>query len=71
VPWRRVEDLRTERRGGRIRISVYLAGGHALRLPAPYDGRLLSADPQFERKLFMLRHLWETHRHARYLDPEL
>ena len=70
VPWRRIEDLRTERRGGRIRVAVYLAGGGALRLPAPYDGRLLGADPQFEHKLFMLRHLWETHRHARYLDPD-
>jgi hypothetical protein len=71
VPWRRIEDLRTERRGGRIRVAVYLTGGRAVRLPAPYDGRLLGADPQFERKLIMLRHLWETHRHTRYLDPEL
>ena len=28
----------------------------------PYDGRWLAADPEFERKLFMLRNLWETHR---------
>ncbi len=71
LPWRGVEDLRTERRGGRIRVAVYLTGGRTVRLSAPYDGRLLGADPQFERKLFMLRHLWETHRHARYLDPEM
>jgi hypothetical protein len=71
VPWRRIEDLRTERRGGRIRVAVYLTGGRALRLAAPYDGRLLGADPRFERKLFMLRHLWETHRHARSLEPEM
>ena len=71
VPWGGVEDLRTERRGGRIRVAVYLAGGRAVRLSAPYDGRLLGADPQFERKLIMLRHLWETHRHSRHLDPDL
>jgi hypothetical protein len=69
LPWQRIEDLRTERRGGQIRVAVYLVGGRTVRLPAPYDGRLLGADPQFERKLIMLRHLWETHRHARYLDP--
>jgi hypothetical protein len=71
VPWRGVEDLRTERRGGRIRVAVYLTGGRAVRLSAPYNGRLLGADPHFERKLFMLRHLWETHRHSRYLDPDM
>jgi hypothetical protein len=71
LPWPRIEDLRTERRGGRIRVAVYLAGGRAVRLPAPYDGRLLGADPHFERKLFLIRHLWETHRHARYLDLDL
>jgi hypothetical protein len=31
-------------------------------LRAPYHGRLLASDPGFERKLFMLRNLWETHR---------
>ena len=25
-------------------------------------GKQLAADPEFERKLFMLRNLWETHR---------
>jgi hypothetical protein len=69
LPWQRIEDLRTERRRGRLGVAVYLTGGRSVRLPAPYDGRLLGADPQFERKLIMLRHLWETHRHARYLDP--
>jgi hypothetical protein len=63
--WRRIADLRTERHGGRIQVAVYLDGGSSVRLGAPYDGRLLAADPEFERKLFMLRHLWETHRHAR------
>ena len=71
VPWRRIEDVRTERRGGRILVAVYLTGGRALRLAAPYHGRLLGADPRFESKLFMVRHLWETHRHARYLDPDM
>jgi hypothetical protein len=69
LPWQRIEELRTERRGGRTGVAVYLVGGRAVRLPAPYDGRLLGADRQFERKLIMLRHLWEAHRHARYLDP--
>ena len=62
APWHRIEDLRAERRGGRTHVAVHLDSGQILRLPAPYDGGIAARDPQFERKLFMLRHLWETHR---------
>jgi hypothetical protein len=41
---------------------VYLDTGQTAWLRAPYHGRLLASDPGFERKLFMLRNLWETHR---------
>jgi hypothetical protein len=60
--WQHVEDLQTERRGGRIRVALLIEGGRVAQLPAPYDGRWLAADREFERKLFMLRNLWETHR---------
>jgi hypothetical protein len=62
APWHRIKDLRAERRGGRTHVAVYLDSGQILRLPAPYDGGIAARDPRFERKLFMLRHLWETHR---------
>ena len=62
LAWGSVHDLRVERRGGRAQVAVYLDTGQVSRLRAPYDGRLLAADPEFEQKLFMLRHLWETHR---------
>lgn len=62
APWQRIADLRTERRSGRTRVTVYFDTGQIARLQAPYHGRWLAADPEFERKLFMLRHLWETHR---------
>jgi len=60
--WRRVNDLRCERRRGRTQVVVYLDSGQTAWLRAPYHGRLLASDPGFERKLFMLRNLWETHR---------
>lgn len=60
--WQRVLELRVQRRGGRTQIVAYLDTGQVVWLPAPYHGRLLAADPEFERKLFMLRNLWETHR---------
>jgi hypothetical protein len=60
--WRRVNDLRCERRRGRTQVVVYLDTGQTAWLRAPYHGRLLASDPGFERKLFMLRNLWETHR---------
>jgi hypothetical protein len=60
--WRHVADVRTERRRGRTHVAVYLESGRVVRPPAPYDGRLLAGDAEFERKLFMLRNLWETHR---------
>jgi hypothetical protein len=63
--WQAVDDLRAERRGGRIHVAVYLNTGQIARLGAPYDGKLLAGDPAFERKLFMLRNLWETHRYTR------
>lgn len=66
--WPDVEDVRVERHGGRLHVAVYHDDGWSVRLRAPYDGRLLAADPEFERKLFLLRHLWETHRHARHRD---
>jgi hypothetical protein len=62
APWREIADIRAERRGGRTVIAIYLASGLVLRLAAPYDGRLFAHDPEFESKLFTLRHLWETHR---------
>jgi hypothetical protein len=62
TPWASIHDVRVERRGGRAQVAVYLDSGSVRRLRAPYDGRLLAADREFERKLFMLRNLWETHR---------
>jgi hypothetical protein len=62
APWRRIVDIRPERRGRRTVVSVYLDSGVVHRLAAPYDGALLAGDPDFERKLFTLRNLWETHR---------
>jgi hypothetical protein len=61
-PWPRIVDLRTERRGGRTEVTAYLDTGPPVRLPAPYDGRLLARDPGFEHKYFTLRQIWETHR---------
>jgi uncharacterized iron-regulated membrane protein len=61
-PWSQVVDLRAERRGGRTVVSVYLDSGASVQLPAPYDGEFFAADPQFERKLFALSHLWRSHR---------
>jgi hypothetical protein len=60
--WEHIEDLQTERRAGQIRVSVRLDNGLVGQLPAPYDGRWLAGDRQFEHKLFLLRNMWETHR---------
>jgi hypothetical protein len=60
--WQQIADVRAERRGGRTHVAVYLDTGRILRLRAPYDGRWLAADREIERKVFMLRNLWETHR---------
>lgn len=65
TPWRQVLDVRTERRRRRTAVVVYLRDGSAVRLPAPYHGGLLGRDPGFERKLFTICHLWETHRTRR------
>ncbi|MCW6009640.1 hypothetical protein K1W54_34630 [Micromonospora sp. CPCC 205371] len=62
MPWRQVVGIRAERRRRRTVVAVYLESGETRRLPAPYDGALLARDPLFERRVFMLRHLWETHR---------
>jgi hypothetical protein len=62
APWRGIVDIRAERRGPRTVVAVYLDSGVMHQLAAPYDGRLLAGDPDFERKLFTLRNLWETHR---------
>ncbi|MEV4628843.1 hypothetical protein AB0J90_21500 [Micromonospora sp. NPDC049523] len=61
APWRLVVDIRAERRHGRTLVAVYLHSGATLRLRAPYDGAL-GRDPKFERKLFLICHVWETHR---------
>jgi hypothetical protein len=63
VPWRLVVDIRAERRRWRTRVAIYLEDGSTLRLRAPYDGGLLGRDPRFEQKMFMICHLWETHRY--------
>lgn len=62
APWQRISDIRAERRGSRTVVAIYLDFGPVSRLPAPYDGRWLERDAQFEWKLFTLRNLWETHR---------
>jgi hypothetical protein len=62
VPWSQVVEIRTERRGWRTVVVIARTAGDQWRLRAPYDGRWLSHDPQFEPKLFNLRNLWETYR---------
>lgn len=62
VPWKRVVGIGTERRRRRTVVVVSLDTAEAVPLPAPYDGAWLARDPLFERRLFMLCHLWETHR---------
>lgn len=66
-PWPGIVDIRAERHGGRVEVRAYLRDGDCLRLPAPYDGRLLAHDPGFEYKYQRLRQVWESHRH-RYVD---
>jgi len=62
APWHRVVDLREERRGGRMVVSVYLDSGASLILQAPYSGGLFAADPRFEVKVFALSYMWRSHR---------
>jgi hypothetical protein len=76
--WRRVRDLGCERRRGRTQIVAHLDSGQVVWLRAPYHGRWLAGDREFERKLFMLRNLWETHRtfardplRAAVMDPAM
>jgi hypothetical protein len=73
--WQRIEDLRAERRGGRTRVTIYSGSGQIGWLRAPYTGRWLAGDPEFERKLFMLRNVLATHRsftltERRTVDPD-
>ncbi|MEJ3743624.1 hypothetical protein WEI85_10075 [Actinomycetes bacterium KLBMP 9797] len=62
VSWKRVVGIQAERRRRRTVVVVSLDPAGTVPLPAPYDGVWLAHDPLFERRLFMLRHLWETHR---------
>jgi hypothetical protein len=62
VPWHQVLDIRTERRGWHKVVVIGQVCGSQWRLPAPYDGRWLFRDPEFEPKVFNLRNLWETYR---------
>jgi hypothetical protein len=62
APWQRIVEIQAERRRGRTVVAVWLDSGEVLRLWAPFDGRGLSRDHEFEQKLFTLRNLWETHR---------
>jgi hypothetical protein len=64
-PWPAIADIRAERRRSRTIVAIYLESGAVLRLRAPYDGKMLGRDPRFERKVFMLLNLWETHRNWR------
>ena len=61
-PWPAIVDIRAERRRSRTIVAIYLESGAVLRLRAPYDGTMLGRDPRFERKIFALLNLWETHR---------
>jgi hypothetical protein len=65
VPWRLVTEIRAERRRGRTAVVLYLTGGRCVRLPAPYHGIGCAADSRFERKLFLIYHVWATYR-----DPD-
>jgi hypothetical protein len=64
APWKLVTEVRTERRRRRTVVALWLDNGTVVRLPAPYDGDLLGRDPVFERKLFRIHHVWETHRYG-------
>ncbi|HEX5543114.1 MAG TPA: hypothetical protein VFX60_16385 [Micromonospora sp.] len=65
TPWALVTDVRAERWQRRTVIAVYCRDESVHRLPAPYDGEMFGRDPQFERKLFLICHLWSTHRTCR------
>ena len=61
IAWGDIIDVYAERCGNRTVTVLRLGPAAVVRLPAPYDGRLLAHDAAFEDKLFTLRHLWETH----------
>src|SRR5436305_9049425 len=52
IGWEEVVDVYPERSGGRTVAVLRLGPASVVRLPAPYDGRLLAHDPGFEDKLF-------------------
>jgi hypothetical protein len=62
APWDQVVDLRAERRGGRMVVSIYLNSGASVQLQAPYSGGLFATDPRFEGKMIALSYLWRSHR---------
>ncbi len=62
IRWDEVTEVYPERTGNRTVAVLRLGPASVVRLPVPYDGRLLAHDPGFEDKLFTLRQLWETHR---------
>lgn len=64
--WTDIADIRAERRSGRTVPVVYLTdpAQRPWRLQAPYSGRALSADDALDEKIFVMRSLWEGHRHG-------
>jgi hypothetical protein len=62
VAWHQVLDIRTERQGWYTFVVIGQVSGTRWRLFAPYDGKWLCRDPEFEPKVFYLRNLWETYR---------
>lgn len=62
IPWEKITDVYAERSGNRTVAVLRTGVAEVVRLPVPYDGRLLAHDAAFEDKLFTLRQLWETHR---------
>ncbi|MCD0445999.1 hypothetical protein LO763_20515 [Glycomyces sp. A-F 0318] len=64
--WTDIADIRAERRAGRTVPVVYLndPAQRPWRLQAPYSGRALSVDAALDEKIFVMRSLWEGHRHG-------
>ena len=62
--WRSVVDLRTERRGMRTVLAVYLENGAIWRVQTPYSGFALARDGRFAEKVESIRRRWRAHRHT-------
>jgi hypothetical protein len=60
--WRSIVDLRTERRGTRTILAVYLETGTIWRLQTPYSGAALARDRHFDEKVESIRQRWQAHR---------